>query len=283
MKKNTTHPPAIQPESKKQPYMPFYPGDWKKDAGVQLLSFFERHVWFEMLLLMHDSEERGILVVNGHPMTEEEIAMLINLDNQIFISALEQIKKRGVCGIRDDGAIFSRSMVRRAQMSQVRTEAGKMGGNPILLNQKTSRGGYPNADIDIDIDIDPNKGGPGGETSNSFRRLNVSPIDLLGFVKLSDHVQVSDISHGVLRKRYMDEGLGDEGLQRAVELLDLHLEKNPHLRKKRCMYKDLIGWPLTQVRLDTERLKKAQGVRPAPKTAAEILAEMKAEGWTNEH
>lgn len=134
----------------KQPYMPFYPGDWKKDMGVQMLSFHDRQVWFEMMMLMHDSEERGVLIVGGVPLEAEEIARLIGLDKQIFLQAFEQIKKRGVCSIRDDGAIYSRSMVRRAGVSVKRSISGAKGGNPVLLNQNPQQASYPNADIDID-------------------------------------------------------------------------------------------------------------------------------------
>jgi hypothetical protein len=134
----------------KQPYMPFYCGDWKKDLGVQMLSFHDRHVWFEMLMLMHDAERRGILRVGGRPLTLGQIAKLINLDNQTFLQAFEQIKNHNVCSIDEDGAIYSRSMVKRAETSVKRAISGSLGGNPSLLNQNPKQESYPNADIDIE-------------------------------------------------------------------------------------------------------------------------------------
>lgn len=138
----------------KQPYIPFYPGDWKKDAGVQALEFFDRHVWFEMLMLMHDSDQRGYLVLNGRPMSDEAIARLLGLDKQIFSKALSNIKANGVCSVREsDQAIYSRSMVRRAELSSKRAISGKSGGNPKLLKQtpskpptKTTANPQPNSD-----------------------------------------------------------------------------------------------------------------------------------------
>lgn len=138
--------------SKKQPYMPFYPGDWKKDLGVQMLSFEHRMVWFEMLILMHDSEQRGVLVLNGSPLSNEDIARLIGLDKQKFEQALEQIKKNNVCSFTEDGAIYSRSMVRRAETSVKRSISGSQGGNPALLKQNSQQDSYPNSDIDIEDD-----------------------------------------------------------------------------------------------------------------------------------
>jgi len=143
-------------EQKKLPYMPFYIGDWKKDAGVQLLSLHDRMVWFEMLILMHDMVERGVLRINGVALSNDQIAKLLNLDKQIFEHALKQIENLNVCSRDTDGAIYSRAMVKRYEVSVKRSISGSQGGNPILLNQKSEQGGYANTDIDIDnvIDID---------------------------------------------------------------------------------------------------------------------------------
>lgn len=141
--------------SKKQPYLPFYPGDWKRDSGVQALEFFDRHVWFEMLLLMHDSEQRGVLILNGKPLTIPEIARLIGLDIPTFEISLSKIEAKGIYSKRDDGAIFNRKMVSVEELSTKRSIAGSMGGNPILLNQIPELAKpniQANADIDIDID-----------------------------------------------------------------------------------------------------------------------------------
>ena len=51
----------------KLPAIQFYPGDWHKDQGVQALDLLQRGAWFELLLMMHDSDERGVLLVNGAP------------------------------------------------------------------------------------------------------------------------------------------------------------------------------------------------------------------------
>lgn len=134
-------------KSRKLPYMPFYHGDWKKDIGVQALSFHDRAVWFEMLMLMHESEQRGLLILNNQPMSHDLIAKLINLDNQIFKTSLQNIIQNGVCGVREDGTIYSRKMVRDEELSLKRTISGLKGGNPNLVNQKDKHVSYPNAVI----------------------------------------------------------------------------------------------------------------------------------------
>ena len=68
--------------SDKLPALQFYPGDWRRDVGVQSLSFHDRGVWFEMVMLMHGSEVRGKLILNGKPIPEDALCRLLGLDNQ---------------------------------------------------------------------------------------------------------------------------------------------------------------------------------------------------------
>jgi hypothetical protein len=124
----------------KLPAIQFYSGDWRKDLGVQSLSLHDRAVWFEMLLLMHESEERGYLVLNGKPIKDDILARIIGLDKQILTTALTNIEEAGVSSRREDGAIFNRRMVKDEKLRQVRTEAGKLGGNPALVKQKQTSG-----------------------------------------------------------------------------------------------------------------------------------------------
>jgi len=125
----------------KLPAFQFYPGDWRKDMGVQSLSYHDRGVWWELLCLMHDSEQRGLLILNGTAMSEEALSRLLGLDKQILTTTLTTLLTTGVaCRDEETGAIMSRRMVRDENLRQIRAEAGKMGGNPTLLKQKTTTG-----------------------------------------------------------------------------------------------------------------------------------------------
>jgi hypothetical protein len=120
----------------KLPAIQFYPGDWKKDPGVQALSFHDRGVWFEILLLMHESDRRGVLLLNGAPMPDEALARLLGLDNQNLEATLTKLLAYGVVSREDGtGALVSRRMVRDEQLRQIRKTAGSKGGNPVLVNQ----------------------------------------------------------------------------------------------------------------------------------------------------
>ena len=117
----------------KLPAIQFYPGDWRKDVGVQSLTFHDRGVWFEILMLMHESERRGILTLNGKAMAVDALARLLGLDKQILTTTLTMLKDSGVVSVEEaTGALMSRRMVRDEQLRATRAECGKLGGNPQL-------------------------------------------------------------------------------------------------------------------------------------------------------
>lgn len=129
----------------KLPALQFYPGDWHKDQGVQALSLEERGAWFEILLMMHDSDERGVLLVNGKPMPEAIIARRLGLVNQTANQILTTLLEYGVASRREaDGAVFCRRMVKDEKLRQIRTEAGRKGGNPNLVNQTPNQSAKQN-------------------------------------------------------------------------------------------------------------------------------------------
>lgn len=125
----------------KLPAIQFYPGDWRKDPGVQSLSFHDRGVWFEILLLMHESAQRGKLLLNGKKMPDDSLARLLGLDKQSLTNVLTSLLSSGVASVCEQtGALMSRRMVRDEEIRKKRQIIGKLGGNPkLLLNQKSNQ------------------------------------------------------------------------------------------------------------------------------------------------
>ena len=124
----------------KLPAIQFYPGDWRKDPGVQALDFFARGVWFEMICLMHESERRGVLLLNGAPMPVDALANLLGLTVDLLNQNLTKLITYGVASREPEtGAIMCRRMVRDEEIRKIRSESGKLGGNPALLNQKSTK------------------------------------------------------------------------------------------------------------------------------------------------
>ena len=124
------------------PAMPFYIGDWKKDPAISSLTREEKMIWFEMIMLMWESKERGFLTIKGNPMSLKRLANSLHLtmdETQEYLDLFEDIdlySRRS-----SDGAIYSRRIVKLVELSEKRQKAGKSGGNH-SLNNKTNKSGY---------------------------------------------------------------------------------------------------------------------------------------------
>lgn len=140
---------------RKLPAFQFYPADYMKDPGIRILSHHDRGVWVDCLCLMHESEQRGLLMINGKAMTDAELARALGLplhdpNPLIFAGLSEYLLKQipttdltntltrlldvGVASRHEEtGALMSRRMVRDEALRQIRTECGRLGGNPNLV------------------------------------------------------------------------------------------------------------------------------------------------------
>ena len=138
------------------PAFPFYVGDWLKCPEVRALPPDYRGLWFDLLCYMWESTERGIMIKpNGKPYNEKEIIRMVGLDNQNSGQWLTTLIENGVCGKREsDGAIFSRKMIRDEEIRIKRKQAGKLGGNPKLLNQVVNHKDKQNTENENEYEIE---------------------------------------------------------------------------------------------------------------------------------
>src|ERR1700741_3252554 len=116
----------------KLPAIQFYPGDWRKDIKVQSLSFHDRGIWFELLCLMHESEERGKLVINGKPMPEKMIAQMIGCEYKTFAKSLKKLLQSSVIYQTNAGILYNKRMVKDTEIMAKKRASGQLGGNPVL-------------------------------------------------------------------------------------------------------------------------------------------------------
>lgn len=127
-----------------QPHIQLYVGDWRKDLAVQSLSYHHRGIWFELLMLMHCSEDRGRLVLSGKPMTNASLARLLGLSEQESQSAIEILLSQGVASRDQTGALINRRMCREENIRRKRAEAGSKGG----AKTQAKREQHPDIDND---------------------------------------------------------------------------------------------------------------------------------------
>lgn len=122
---------------RKLPAIQWYPGDWRKDPGVQALDMHHRGVWRELLDIMHEAEDRGRLTLAGRPMPDEVVVRLLGggMTVESWRSARATLLAYGVASEDVDGVIYSRRMVRTEEkrrasdaVREARREAGRKGG-----------------------------------------------------------------------------------------------------------------------------------------------------------
>ena len=121
-------------------------------AAARTLDYFTAGVCWQILHLMHESTERGKLLVNGRPMLHEELGRILGLRvgdrrrvripndklrGKLSVNLESVLEKLIAAGIieRDatTAALICREMIKKHKMHQERVEKGRLGGNPDLL------------------------------------------------------------------------------------------------------------------------------------------------------
>ena len=115
----------------KRPSFQFYPGDFFRDPSVRAISFAARGLWTDMLCLMHESDRRGYLQLNGQPVNAEQLARMTGGSTDEVSRLLQELEDSGVFSRSEHGMIYSRRMTRDERKRDLCSQAGrKGGGNP---------------------------------------------------------------------------------------------------------------------------------------------------------
>ena len=116
----------------KQPWLKFFPTDWRADPALRMCSLAARGLWIEMLCLMHEARPHGSLLVNGKPVTAAQLANLVGAGVAEVEGFLAELEEAGVFSRDADGALYSRRMRRDEERAAVNRVNGRAGGNPSL-------------------------------------------------------------------------------------------------------------------------------------------------------
>jgi hypothetical protein len=117
----------------KNPYIQFYIGDYIKDTRILPLNV--RGAWVDLILFMWDNQHKG--EISG---TMEEFSRLMCCSVDEAILVIQTLKQKNIFSWEElpNGVlkIISRKQKKMAKLSQKRSESGKNGGNPALLQAK---------------------------------------------------------------------------------------------------------------------------------------------------
>jgi len=120
----------------KRPSFQFYPSDWLRDTALRSCSTGARGLWIDMICFMHEGSPYGYLKVADKVILPSNLARMVGEPLEVVQGWLHELQESGVYDV-DNGAIFSRRMIRDEELRQKRAEGGKLGGNPNLkVNHK---------------------------------------------------------------------------------------------------------------------------------------------------
>lgn len=114
------------------PYMKFYCADWRADPRLRMCSLAARGLWIDLMTYMHEGEPYGHLTIDGKQPDLAGIAALVARPLKEVKAAIAELEVRNVFSRGDNGAIYSRRMVRDNAKAKKDRENGKGGGNPKL-------------------------------------------------------------------------------------------------------------------------------------------------------
>ena len=109
-----------------QPYLKFFHRDWLADSALRMCSRAARGLWIDMLALMADAAEFGILPF-GLDDAPEALSNACGGSPKEIESLLRELARRGVYSIREDGSIYSRRLVRDHVRFVAMSKLGKNG------------------------------------------------------------------------------------------------------------------------------------------------------------
>lgn len=118
---------------KRQPWLKFYPADWRADPRLRMCSYAARGLWIDVIAVMHEAEPYGHLLVNGRAPTPRQLAGLLGGTERQVTALLAELEEAGVFSRTEDGVIYSRRMVRdRERSEEGRKQVAKRwgGGDP---------------------------------------------------------------------------------------------------------------------------------------------------------
>lgn len=123
-----------------EPWMKFYPTDWRSDPRLRMCGMAARGLWIEMIALMHEAAPYGHLLVSGRSPTDAQLAVLAGAPPDQVPELIGELESAGVFSRTKEGVIYSRKMTRAAKKAALDRKAGNRGGNPKLKEEYRKEG-----------------------------------------------------------------------------------------------------------------------------------------------
>lgn len=166
----------------KRPATQFYWADHFRDPGIRASSLAARGLWWDMLCMMHEGEPYGHLTVGGAKVSDAQLARMTGEAPAIAAELLKELEDNRVFSRTDAGVIFCRRMVRDELKRSLHAEAGKMGGNPKLIEDKPRVKAKVKPRDKLTDENPPNQKPTPSSSSSSSTALQLPPEKIYAFM-----------------------------------------------------------------------------------------------------
>lgn len=181
-----------------QPYLPLYVQDFMTDEKLSECSAMANGVYIRLMCLMHKSEQYGVVLLkqkdwqNSSKEDSKVLAFAKRLQRNMpydlddIKNGLQELLDEDVVQI-EGNELRQKRMVKDAELSAARSEAGKKGGvatakTKAIAKEFATAKTTANSEIEIEdenITDTPVEGGTGGEEPPDILRLRLEPISVL--------------------------------------------------------------------------------------------------------
>lgn len=201
--------------------MPFDTQAWIAMPGVRGLSPETRSLWMDLLCLMWGSVERGVLLKpNGDLYSRSEINRLLAINED---GVIETLIDAGLCAWREDGALFSRQIIRMEEIREKRRVAGLKGGNAtkakVFSVEQPKKDVKKTADTDeapiLPMFADPPQDPPQDETPPPLTPKEKAAAEKKKKYKYSDFVTLTHDEYAKLVAEH-----GEDAVKGMIEILN---------------------------------------------------------------
>jgi len=149
-----------------QPYFPLYVQDYLTDEKLNMCSASSQGVYIKIMCIMHKSKNYGTILlkqkdkqsINQTKNFVSKLVKLLPFDYDTIYNALIELIEEEVLYIEEDN-LCQKRMIKDNNLSLIRSNAGKKGGNPNLkkhnlLKQKDKQITEDENDIEDEVDYE---------------------------------------------------------------------------------------------------------------------------------
>lgn len=196
----------------KRPSFQFYPSDWLRDTALRSCSTGARGLWMDMICFMHEGKPYGHLKVGDKVILPSNLARMVGETLEVVEGWLFELSQAGVYEINEEGAIYSKRMIRDENLRQIRAAGGSKGGNPALMDK-----GKVNLEDKQKSTPSSSSASSSSSTKKEKTTIVVSPVGV------SDSVWQDFVKHRKAKKTQVTQTVID-GIQREAAKAGWSLE-----------------------------------------------------------